>query len=99
MPGVIASATVDASVVTTLPSASTTSTAGWVRSAVPPVDPAGWVPKASAVAAPGATLNVVEPVTDGAAARTTPRVVVAASVGVKAPDVATPPTKLSVLEG
>ena len=57
--GVTASATVDESVVTTLPLASSTLTTGCTESAKPPFEPPGWVAKTSWVANPVDTLNAV----------------------------------------
>jgi hypothetical protein len=57
---VIESVTVEVSVVTVLPPASSTATAGWVPKAVPPVAAAGDVVKARWVAWPTVTLNELE---------------------------------------
>ena len=52
VPAVIERSTVEVSVVTTLPSASSTVTTGWVPKADPPVAPAGEVVTASWLAVP-----------------------------------------------
>ena len=58
VPAVIASVTVEASVVTVFPPASWTVTLGWVENALPPVAPEGGCEKASWAAAPTVMLKV-----------------------------------------